>query len=228
MIKHYFGNFHLLVEADEQARRAADAGWETARWTFWLTIGTFLLVAGAVAAAIFAWKTWTATRDQLTNSNEQLAMARQAEKQSEASNVSAWPQMETNGDISITIRNGNGGPVYDVTCQVLAKLSPLIPLPSDVIHRWHMVALLPSASLLSRDVSFTVYAADHANASTDHSGTRRTQDPSTPATMDTAKSWRLWDGDPDSTGLSLNLNFRDSSGVRWQRDWNGCLTQQDK
>lgn len=238
----------LLVAVDDQAIRAADAGWETARWTFWLFVATALLVAGAGVAAYFAWKTWTATKGQLDvaseqleaaqterdNSNEQLQMARDAAFEREAVNVSAWLTQENGGTINCFVRNGNDGPIYDVGCVVSVKKSADDPMPSVFLQRWHQMAVRPNTAF-----GFTDFASAFLQdlviqlGSDEFVGTRIDPADRAPVTASGSKDvkvptmaeWKIWDLDARSTGVAVEVTFRDSMGHLWWRDWEGKLAK---
>lgn len=104
-----------VAPADYQAERAADAAWETARWTWWLVAGTFLLFFGAVAAAFFASLSWKAARGQ-------LAIMKEDREIDEASKVSGWlHQKQPAGLFEVRLHNANHAPVYDVRYQVSGR-----------------------------------------------------------------------------------------------------------
>ncbi|MGP4032451.1 hypothetical protein [Pseudarthrobacter sp. 1C304] len=221
-----------LIDANEQAQRAADAGWETAKWTFWLVLATFLLVAGAAAAAVYAKQTWETAQGQLRaaeaerdNSNAQLKLAQQADREREATNVSAWLRVHR-PYIFVYVRNGNGGPVYDVRCKVSAKPDGALPEPSLDVCTWDQMALAPAAAAVDNDLRAQVHE-DSVVYEYTRDGIRRTRSGSDRIGLAKTADFKSWDGDPKSVGLAVELTFRDSSGRGWHRAWNGYLTQID-
>ncbi|MGJ3191232.1 hypothetical protein [Paenarthrobacter sp. FR1] len=211
----------MLIDADEQAQRAADAGWETARWTFWLVVATFLLVAGAVAAAIYARRTWMAAQGQ-------LEAAVVSEQEREARNVSAWLEIKRS-TVSVFVRNGNGGPVYDVVCTLEAKTSTETNTPSANVESWSQMALGPASVDDGRGRELRMnFSEESLVFSYDDAHGRRFSEKGTTkyVVLDTHDDFKLWDGSPDTTGLAVRLTFRDSSGKNWHRAWTGELTLQ--
>lgn len=197
----------------DQARRAADAGWETARWTWWLFFATILLVVGAAAAAIYAKRTWDAASDE--------------HEKREAVNVSGWLGFDaTKKKISLFVRNGNGGPVYDIDCKLWAKVSQNGQAPTVEIYRWKPWALSPAAAGISRDHREDFYPQGYVLSHT-HLGVQYTENGSPDVKM-AKEDWKIWDGGADSTGLAVELTFRDSRGLYWRRDWRGRLAKHAK
>lgn len=215
-----------LIDPNEQALRAADAGWETARWTFWLVVATFLLVAGAAAAAVYAKRTWETTKGQLRaaekerdNSNEQLELAKRMDLEREAVHVTVWLQHEM-GDLNAFVHNGNPGPVYDVVVSPLIKADATGELEAKT-DEWSTVVLPPSSSMIANYPTIVLEANECIRG--------RTGRPDRPADpiFNSFEDFRIWDGQPGTTGVALEITFRDSAGVSWHRAWNGKLTRQD-
>lgn len=217
------------IDPNEQAQRAADAAWESARWAFWtfatsgvVALFTAGLLVGAFLAALYAKKTWEATRDELGNSNAQVALAEAADLQAEAVNVSTW--LSLGGEvIQVFVRNGNGGPVYDVHCYVWAKPDAASPVPTVEIHHWHQLAVAPAAADLGRDKRFDLGPDAYVFEYITPDGGRHTRNGTTDVRLESRDDWKIWDGDKATTGLAVKLSFRDSRGKHWVRDWNGEL-----
>lgn len=247
MLSLKFFQIPFAVDVNEQALRAADAGWETARWTFWLVVATIFLVVGAGIAAFFAWKTWKATKDQLgiakdqlkaaqaerDNSNEQLQMVRDAALKSEAVNVSAW-LIHDRGTVHCYIRNGNGGPIYDVKCVVSLKKSADNPVPSVELQSWQRPAVGPAAAPISgnpaasflQDLRFSLGSDTYVGALIDRTDNApMTAQGSKDVKVPSLDDWKIWDLEATSTGIAVEVNFRDSRGNLWWRDWEGKLGQ---
>ena len=193
----------LHIPFEDQALRAADASWETARWTFWLVVATFLLVVGAVAAAVYAARTWKTAQDQ-------LKMVREAEKQKEAANVSGWlHQDRTDGAMSVRLRNDNPAPVYDIRYKIIGKHQ------NDATPK-HLVRDLPLGILPP--------AADGGVVKPHYVNVEDFQvDSKTPVLE--ASQFAPWNGKAEEPGVALEITFRDSNGVQWKRDWHGSLSQ---
>lgn len=207
------------INANEQAQRAADAAWESARWAFWMLIVTVGLLVGAFLAARYAKKTWEAT-------NSQLQIARQADREREASNVSAWLEpTKGNNFIEVFVRNGNGGPVYDVRCRVMAKRAHE-KVPTDQVRTEPYIALGPEDNHRSVKYAFNMgpdaYVLGYEDRKT---GVKYTKDRKTPVLFDKEDDWKIWDGRPGADGLAVDLSFRDSAGRFWRRDWHGKLIE---
>ena len=214
-----------VIDGNEQAQRAADAAWEAARWSFWMLVLTVGLLGGAVLAAVYAKRTWESTHKQLAHSNEQLDMARTANLTGEAVNVSAW-LVARNSHIYVYVRNGNGGPVYDVRCTVWGKPDNKSAEPTVRAYEWHQVALSPAAAGVEKDKGDYRHSFDEASVvySYADSDVRRTKSGSSIIALDRSEDFKVWNGASDSTGLAIQLTFRDSSGNRWHRGGGGELT----
>ncbi|WP_144663199.1 hypothetical protein [Paenarthrobacter nicotinovorans] len=209
------------IDPNEQAQRAADAAWESARWAFWMLLVTVGLLVGAFLAALYAKRTWEAT-------NAQLSMARRMETEREASSVSAWLQDAKGSDpaVEVFVRNGNGGPVYDVECRILAKRANLT-MPTDVVRTHSYVALGPedmraTAVNYAFNMSPNEYVFSHKDPK---DGVRYTRNKTTSVFFESDNEWKVWDGRPGTDGLAVDLTFRDSAGRSWRRDWHGQLAQ---
>ncbi|GAA4034922.1 hypothetical protein GCM10023063_18980 [Arthrobacter methylotrophus] len=223
---------HYAIDPDQQALRAADAAWESARWAAWtvgISAGMLLLTAGllvgAFLAAKYARKTWESTRDELHNSNEELGIVRQDNLQREAVNVSAWLQKAKSGNaVEVFVRNGNGGPVYNVTCNVLAKskhsATPVISVRSEPY-----IALGPEDAKPAKGYAFNMFPDEYVYSHIDGE-VRYTVNRTRNVIFESEDDWKLWNGQDDADGLALELTFRDSAGICWRRDWYGTLTQQ--
>lgn len=207
------------IDANEQAQRAADAAWESAKWAFLMLILTVGLLVGAFRAARYAKKTWEDT-------NSQLKMARQAEREREASNVSAWLQPAKSGDlVEVFVRNGNGGPVYDVVCDVQAKEKSAEAPGAEVITEEY-TALGPEDAKPSKAYAFNLGPDGYVFSYVDPvSKTRYNFKRGTTVIFDSKDDWKIWDGKRETGGLAVQLSFRDSAGRRWRRDWHGKLTE---
>lgn len=217
------------IDPNEQAKRAADAAWESARWAAWtfcasavyalLTAG---LLMGAFLAARYAKKTWEATRGQLENSNVQLGLAKTADLQREAVNVSTWLSIDRE-IIHVFVRNGNGGPIYDVHCHVWAKPDAVNPAPTVEIHHWPQIAVAPAAADAGKDQRLVLGPDAYVFEYTTPDGERHTKNGATDVKLESTDEWKIWDGNKSTTGLAVKLTFRDSKGTHWVRDWNGEL-----
>lgn len=207
------------IDANEQAQRAADAAWESARWAFWMLIVTVGLLVGAFLAARYAKKTWEAT-------NSQLQMARQADREREASNVSAWLESAKGSNfIEVFVRNGNGGPVYDVRCRVMAKRAHE-KVPTDQVRTEPYIALGPEDSQRTVKYAFNMGPDAYVFGYKDpKDNVRYTRARTTPVLFDNEGDWKIWDGRPGTDGLAVDLSFRDSAGRSWRRDWHGKLIE---
>ncbi|QOT19382.1 hypothetical protein [Paenarthrobacter sp. YJN-5] len=219
------------IDPNEQAQRGADAAWESARWAFWtfitsgvMTLLTAGLLAGAIVAAWYAKKTWEATRDELGNSNTQLALAKEADLQAEALNVSTWLTLDRE-TLLVFVRNGNGGPVYDVHCRVWAKPDAANTSPKVEIHHWHQLAVAPAAADPGKDKRFELGPDAYVYGATLPGGERLTRNRTPDVKIESMQDWKIWDGNQSTTGLAVELNFRDSRGKHWARAWNGELTE---
>lgn len=195
------------IPLDDQALRAADAGWETARWTFWLVVATGLLVLGAAAAALYARRTWKTAQAQ-------LAMMHASEYTREASSVSAWlhhPRLD--GAMSVRLRNDNPAPVYDVRFKLLGKRRAA-DRPGDIVRDLHHGILPPSSD---------------GGTVAPKSGTVSEVDFREDREYPILKSAEFvpWNGDPAAAGVALEVTFRDSRGVKWKRDAMGGLVELD-
>ena len=206
--------FHALstIDPNEQAQRAADAAWESARWAFWMFLLTVILAVGAIAASWYAKKTWDA--------------AKRDAREREANNVAAWLQLAKGGrDIEVYIRNGNGGPVFDVTCRVFAKRTNQT-LPTVEVLTDRYVAFGPYDPDRPVKYAFNMgpdnYVFSHEVR---ESGTRYTKNRTTSVIFETEDEWKIWDAQPATGGLAVDLSFRDSAGRSWKRDWHGKLTE---
>lgn len=217
------------LDTTDQTQRAADAAWESARWAFWtfctsafyalLTAG---LLVGAFLAARYAKKTWEATRGQLENSNDQLGLAKTADLQREAANVSTWLSMGRE-IIHVFVRNGNRGPIYDVHCYVWAKTDAASPAPTVEIHHWPQLAVAPSTAEVTKDQRLELGPDAYVFGYATTDGTRYTKNRTTDVKLESPEDWKIWDGEKTTTGLAVKLTFRDSRGNHWLRDWNGEL-----
>lgn len=205
------------IDPNEQAQRAADAAWESARWALWMLVVTVGLLVGAILAALYAKRTWEATK-------EQLNMARKADREREASNVSAWLQKAKSGDlVEVFIRNGNGGPVYDVKCRIVAKAAEA-EAPTAEVRTEHYVALGPEDAKQVKMYTFNMGPDEYVYGSTDQ-GVRYTVNRTTKVVFEKSHDWKIWDGEPSTGGLAVDLRFRDSAGQSWHRDWHGRLAE---
>ncbi|GAA5228989.1 hypothetical protein GCM10025778_35280 [Paeniglutamicibacter antarcticus] len=227
MIMLFNNHFPIPLVTDLVGLRAAEAAEATAFWTLLLAIGTFGLLAGAVAAAIFAGLTWKATRSQLNGANEQLAMARKAKLEAEADNVSAW-LMHDGGNLGVFVRNGNSGPVYDMNCELFFKPDDKSSTPSVPVNNWASMAVPPAVSGVEKELRFALNSDGYVFAYTDQkTGIDYNKNRQSTVLMKTDDDWKPWNGSAISTGLAVRISFRDSSGVYWRRDWDGKVTQQD-
>ncbi|MGO4230159.1 hypothetical protein AB4Y72_14955 [Arthrobacter sp. YAF34] len=214
------------IDGNEQALRAADAAWEAARWSFWMLVLTLGLLAGAIAAAVYAKKTWESTHKQLSHSNEQLDMARTADLEREATNVAAW-LVARNSYINVYVRNGNDGPVYDVRCKVWGKPDGNLSEPSVEVYEWNQMALSPAAAGIEKEKGDQRYSIDEDSVVYNYTqdDIPRTRSGSRVVALNLPEDFRVWNGEPKTTGLAVELSFRDSDGNNWHRAWNGKLSQ---
>lgn len=177
---------------------------------FFLTI---ILAAGAIAAARYAKKT--------------LDMSRKAEREREASNVSAWlqPAKGSSREIEVFVRNGNGGPVYDVGCTIMAKRADKSE-PTDEVRVESYISLAPEDAKATKSYTFNM-GPDEYVLGVEHPITKvkTTKNGTTTVVFDSPEEWKIWDGQPSTDGLAVDLCFRDSEGQSWHRDWYGRLTQ---
>lgn len=216
------------LDPDEIALRSTEAAERTADWTFWLAIGTFGLLAGAVAAALFALFTWLSTKGQLAAAEAQLDMERDTKHQAEADNVSAWLVQE-GAAMGVFVRNGNSTPVYDVTCLVLCKPNNEFPTPTVEMFKWFNMALPPAESGHGGDRRDVLHSAGYVYSFTDHdTKIRHNNLRGTTVILDDAEDWILWNGSPATKGLAVKIAFRDSTGIYWERDLEGKLTEVSK
>lgn len=218
------GSLPLSIDLDEVALRSAIAAERTADWTYWLAIGTFGLLLGAIIAAIFALLTWLSTRGQLDAATTQLNMAKAASHQGEADKVSAWLGFQGT-TMDIYVRNGNAGPVYDVTCVVEIKPDDKSSTPTSEIHRWKGIAVAPAQSDGSKDLRVSLESPGYVYGSTKDGERCNMVGQPKDALLESPKDWDAWDGNPETRGLAVTLTFRDSAGAEWQRDWHGRLTE---
>ncbi|WP_461171968.1 hypothetical protein M1D93_13140 [Arthrobacter sp. Z1-9] len=194
-----------VAPADYQAERAADAAWETARWTWWLVAGTFLLFGGAVAAAIYASRSWKAAK-------EQLSIMREDREIDEATKVSGWLHQEREGGLlEVRLRNANHAPIYDVQYKVFGT-TPGTEGPVVKEFRSLLMAVLPP----SPEVGFQ---PAHQIAS---DGFMKGEENSF---FVSSKSWKPWNGQEAEPGVFLELAFVDSKGIQWQRNALGALSK---
>jgi hypothetical protein len=222
---------------------AVKAAMDTAAWTASLTVATWLLFIAAIAAAYFACRTWVATRSQLTDSEaqttearrqadaarEQLDRSAEAEERSEATHVAAWLRGEPGGTLELCVRNGNPGPVFDVQVTFHAKSEPAGE-PGLMIGGHRMAALAPAASepperLVRKDIPSRglVASLTHPLATPGEPGFYP-RDPKY-AAFARGSDFQVWDGSPLTTGVAVQVTFRDSSGISWKRDWHGRLAK---
>lgn len=199
-------------DALEQTRRAADAGWSTASATWCLFYATALLVVGAFAAAYFAGRTWRATKKELVDTRE-------AQERLEASRVSAWLRGIPERPFDLCVRNGNEAPVYDVQVDILVKTLDRDE-PRAVNDLW-VSAVLPPASSETRE---QVQRRQVAPGQYVKGQQEQLAAGNTP-TFDRLQDWQVWDGSKGSTGVTLELSFRDTKGIYWNRDWRGQLSR---
>ncbi|WP_315914915.1 hypothetical protein [Arthrobacter sp. lap29] len=214
----------LATDPDQIALRSAVATERTADWTFWLAIGTFGLLAGAIIAAIFALLTWLSTKGQLEAATTQLALAKTARHQEEADNVSAWLAFDGTA-MDIYVRNGNAGPVYDVTCLIEAKPNDTSSTPTAEIHRWVSMAVAPAQSAGAKDKQETLYSPGYVLDQIREGERISLAGTMTGAPLESPGDWVAWDGKPATKGLVVSLTFRDSAGAKWKRDWAGKLSE---
>lgn len=196
----------VAIDANEQALRAADAAWESAKWAFLMLIVTVGLLIGAFLAARYAKKTWEVTKGELD-------MARAAEREREARNVSAWLQSARSGQgFEVFVRNGNGAPVYDLVCSVVDK-NKSAKEPTDVVRSLRYTALGPENAAGPRMHLFPTNPPERHVESVKR------------VIAEGRRIWEIWNGEPTTGGLAVELRFRDSAGRQWHRDWHGKLTE---
>lgn len=197
---------------------AAEASADAAERSFWVSVA--LLIGAIIAAGFAAIAAWAATREA-NSSRAQLAMAKLAEEQAEAVQVSAW-LAKTGAVISVYVRNGNSGPVYDVLCRVLVKESaPRCPEPCVEIWRDSWIALSPAVAQVNDVLKVELSPQGRRKPSSDEKWVEL----NTPKalTLNYAEDWKLWDGAASSYGVAVEIMFRDSGGTQWRRGWNGKL-----
>lgn len=209
----------LPIDPNEQAQRAADAAWESARWAAWMfgmSIPTILLTVGlligAIVAAVYAKKTWQTT-------NSELGMMRDAEKQLEASKVTAWLVQSSGEEIKVLLRNGNLGPIYDLAIIIKAKAVPTVPFPTELIPGYDAIIVPPSVDDPARLQIRVLRANDYIEGRFNSLSQKATP------IFRSADQFTIWKGTPETVGLGLELSFRDSAGISWHRDWHGKLTE---
>ncbi|MET4144255.1 hypothetical protein [Arthrobacter sp. UYCo732] len=207
------------IDANEQALRAADASWESARWAFLMLLVTVGLLIGAFLAARYARKTWEAT-------SAQLRMAQAADREREARNVSAWLQPAKSGNLmEVFARNGNGGPAYDVVCRIMVKRMAE-KVPTDEVHIERYVALGPDDTQRAVKYAFNMGPDGYTFGYKDpNDGVRYTKSRTTTVLFESDDEWKIWDGQSVTDGLAVDLSFRDSAGRSWRRDWHGKLIE---
>lgn len=210
------------------------AAMDTAFWTTSLAWATWLLFAAAVVAAYFAYRTWRDTKKQLVESGaqttaarkqadaatEQLKRAKQSDEQLEAQQVAAWLRGDAGQPLAVCVRNGNPGPVYDVRITLLAKVATGND-PFRWLAEYPFGVVPPAASEPQGAEQRMLYGPDSLVPDPDGSDPLRTASAFFPYRSDFA----VWDGSPLTTGVTLTLSFRDSSGTRWARDWHGKLAR---
>ena len=209
---------------DGRAVMAAEAAVNVAGWSLIVSFG---LLAGALAAAHFAKGAWKAARDQATSANAQLQRAKAADEQKEASKVSAWLSQD-GPTIQVHLLNLNDGPVFNVHYAVSVRPSEShSPEPSIQLGHGDFVALPPYATDAKASRPRQFHPDGHVYEYTDPGDqTRRTKSRSLNVQLEDVSDWKLWDGQPDSSGIAIKLTFRDSANVTWQRAWNGTLTKE--
>ncbi|WP_157407712.1 hypothetical protein [Arthrobacter sp. ZBG10] len=182
---------------------------------------SFFLLAGAVAAAVYAAKAASAAGAEVENSRTELRMAKLAEEQAEAGRVSTW-LTKSGAMIYVYVRNGNSGPVYDVRCRVMVKeTQPQCPEPCVEIWRDSWIALSPAVAQVN-DVQKTQLYPQNA-IFRDGGEKRKVLNTSPDVSLNWSEDWKLWDGSTASSGLAIDLTFRDSGGTNWRRSWDGKL-----
>lgn len=209
---------------ESRAVMAAEAAVNVAGWSLIVSFG---LLAGAIVAARFAGGAWTAARDQATSANAQLQRAKSADEQKEASKVSAWLTQDGQ-TIQVHLLNLNDGPVYNVHYAVSVRPSDSqSPEPSIQLGHGDLVALPPYAADEKASMPRQFHPDGHVYAYTDpRDDTERTNSKSLNVQLKDESDWKLWDGQPTSSGIAIKLTFRDSANVTWQRAWNGTLTRE--
>lgn len=233
----------ILPTADPTVDPAIRAAMDTAAWTASLTLATWLLFAAAMVAAYFAYKTWLDTKEQMGEvkqqttesrrqadaAQEQLDRSAVAEEQTEARQVAAWLRGNPGQSLELCLRNGNSGPVYDVRVTFHAKAAPSGE-PGLLIAGHQMAALAPAASEPPEEL---VRKSIHPLGMV-VTPTRPLAPPGQPgfyprdtkyAVFARPSDFQVWDGSALTTGVAVQVTFRDSSGVTWKRDWHGKLTK---
>jgi hypothetical protein len=211
-----------LPSLDGRAVLAAELAAHLAGWSLLVSIGLFI---GALFAASYAKGAWKAARDQARSANAQLQMARTAEQQREAAKVSAWLDGAAGSTFIVHVMNLNDGPVYDVAYRVAAKPSGVsYTEPCVEITSGHFTALSPWEVSHHTQRGSGLHPNGYVYSHTNDKGVDVTANGFANVRLKNLADWKLWDGDPKSAGLAVELIFRDSENLRWRRGWDGKLT----
>ncbi|MFJ6300197.1 hypothetical protein QMY03_05445 [Arthrobacter sp. KFRI-F3372] len=216
--------FLKILTSDEEDRLrirevlAAEAAANAAGASFVISV---LLLVAALFAAKYARGAWKAAKAEVSNSHEELQMARKFAEEAEAAQVAVWLAQDRD-TITAFLRNGNGGPVYDVLWRVMSKPvnSPHSEPTVDVWQdRRSALAPVESNGGHAETVSLKVMElTDWING-----GKYFGVDKSDNFRVDRDHRWHLWDGKSEYGGLAVDLTFRDSVGIYWRRTWDGKL-----
>jgi hypothetical protein len=185
----------------------------TAVWTGALAAVTSLLVWGAFLAAKYAKKTWEVAQ-------KELEMSREAEARGEAVRVAAWlsPNTHYRSLLGVTVANTNPLPVFDVEVKVVALVkgrSGSALVPEQICNKkW---ANFPPGL----DDAWSVDGAHFVQGATPEFSDAMTDGP-----VADWGSWEVWSGKDDEPGIAVEMSFRDSSGIYWERGIKGGLTKQ--
>ncbi|MDQ0120873.1 hypothetical protein J2T22_004083 [Pseudarthrobacter defluvii] len=185
----------------------------------------------AILAAVFSGLAWRAAHRQAESADRQLKMAQDADQKSEAAHVSAWLVMHRQV-AKVYVRNGNGGPVYDVHCAVHLKPQEPTEEAGSLINIWAdtWTALSPAAADVNDDEKIRLSIDGNAyNPEGEWRWEVKSNRHSLPlAQISSMKHWTLRDGGNGAHGLAVELEFRDSTGKKWKRSYDGRLLAQEE
>lgn len=221
----------VATTADDLGPAMLDAADQTALWTFWMAIGTFGLLIGALAAAWFARRTMLAAvgqllalktqnlalSDQLALVGGQLALQQKQfdsdsadRRQREVSRVSSWfePGHEDRS-VLVLLENFNESAVYDVTIEVwVHRCAPDSPLLVYIFHQGIVGPNTRKSWQLGSGLP--------------------------PRSMEAFDAYKalfvathvvpIWSGDDQSNGIAIEMKVRDSTGTSWKRSHAGFIS----
>jgi hypothetical protein len=181
---------------------------------------TGALIAAGYASR-FTYQQVTIARSEAQALEAEAHERREARKQEQASQVTAWLDRDQGGRYLVWVYNASRNPVYDV---IITFVSP--NNHNDFIGRQVLPPM--QAPAVDASVSNFINQARVATKSIDLSWDHPYMKGPIKTLQDNPDGTKSWKADPEgweAGELGIAIAFTDIAGIRWQRPLNGTLAE---